>query len=138
MAMSADDIIEIQQLLARSNVAVDSGDGAAYAACYTENGRLDAGAGGVFVGRDAIAAAGDSFAANTPGLRHVASNHAIDVTGDTATATVYLMVVIAGATPAVVATGVYQDHLERTAGGWLFASRCPTMDAESAPLSLPG
>lgn len=136
--MSADDIIAIQQLLARSNVAVDSGDGAAYAACYTENGRLDAGAGGVFVGRDAIAAAGDSFATNMPGLRHLSSNHAIDVMGDTATATVYLIVVTAGATPTVAATGVYQDHLEHTADGWLFASRSPKMDTESGPLSLPG
>lgn len=136
--MSADDIVSIQQLLARANVAVDSGDGAAYAACYTEQGELDLGADGVLVGREAIAAAGGSFATAMPGLRHLANNHVIEVTGDTASATVYLMVVIAGATPTVAATGVYQDRLERTAEGWLFASRCIAMDTESVPISLPG
>ncbi|MGI9625070.1 MAG: nuclear transport factor 2 family protein [Acidimicrobiales bacterium] len=135
--MSTDDIIAIQQLLARANTAVDAGDGAAYAACFTADGVLDAGEAGRFSGTEEIAAAGGSFATAIPGLRHWVNNHAIDVDGDRATATVYVVVVLAGAPPTLSGSGIYRDHMVRTDHGWLFESRMPVMEIESSPLSIP-
>lgn len=135
--MSAVDIIAIQQLLARANTAVDAGDGDAYAKCFTEDGVLDAGEAGKFEGSEQIAAAGGSFAGAMPGLRHWVNNHVIEVDGDRATGTVYIMVVLGGPEPTAGGTGIYRDHMVRTSEGWLFESRAPHMETAPGPLQLP-
>lgn len=132
-----DDIVAIQQLLARANTAIDCGDGPGYAACFTADGVLDMGADGVLEGTDAIAGAGGSFAEAMPGLRHWVNNHVIQVDGDQATATVYILVLLAGEATTIGGTGAYRDAMVRTADGWRFSRRTPQMAAAPGPLQIP-
>lgn len=121
--MSAtDDIVAIQQLLARYNTAVDRGDGEAFAATFTDDGVSINGESRV-TGRAALAAVPARVAASAPGLRHWVANHVIDVDGDEATATVYLLALRAGTPPSLLTSGRYVDRLRRTAEGWRFAVR---------------
>jgi uncharacterized protein (TIGR02246 family) len=128
MTMSTtDDIVAIQQLLARYNTAADSGDGAGFAATFTEDGEAVNGA-RTAKGREALAAIGNSVATNVPGIRHWVNNHVIDVDGDHASATVYVTAIQVGADRKVLTTGRYADELQRTAEGWRFARRTFTAD----------
>jgi uncharacterized protein (TIGR02246 family) len=118
-----DDIVAIQQLLARYNTAADLGDGEGFAATFTEDGVAAAGA-TVTTGRAALAERGNGVPDRTPGIRHWVNNHVINVDGDDATATVYVMVVVTGAGgPKIVASGRYSDQMRRTVEGWRFSRR---------------
>ena len=119
---TTDDIVAIQQLLARLNTAVDSGNGEAYAAGFTEDGEAVNGA-RVTKGREALAALAATVASNVPGMRHWVNNHAIDVDGDRATATVYVTAIVGGAETKVLTTGRYREELVRTADGWRYSRR---------------
>jgi uncharacterized protein (TIGR02246 family) len=119
---TTDDVTAIQQLLARLNTAVDSGDGEAFAATFTEDGEAVNGA-RVTKGRDALATLASSVATNVPGIRHWVNNHAIDVDGDRATGTVYLIAIVGGPEAKVLTTGRYREELVRTADGWRYARR---------------
>jgi uncharacterized protein (TIGR02246 family) len=124
---TTDDIVAIQQLLARLNTAVDSGNGEAYAAAFTEDGEAVNGE-RTTKGREALAALAATVAANVPGLRHWVNNHAIDVDGDRATATVYVTAMVGGANAKVLTTGRYAEELVRTGDGWRYARRVFTAD----------
>jgi uncharacterized protein (TIGR02246 family) len=124
-----DDIVAIQQLLARYNTAADLGDGEGFAATFTEDGVSAAGA-TVTTGRAALAERGGGVPQRTPGIHHWVNNHVINVDGDDATATVYVMVLVTGADgPKIVASGRYSDQLRRTADGWRFSRREFVADA---------
>jgi uncharacterized protein (TIGR02246 family) len=122
-----DDIVAIQQLLARLNTAVDSGNGPGYAAAFTADGEAVNGE-RTTKGRDALAALAASVAAAVPGLRHWVNNHVIDVDGDRATATVYVTAIVGGAEAKVLTTGRYAEQLVRTADGWRYSRREFTPD----------
>ena len=124
-----DDIIAIQQLLARYNRAADAGDADAFAATFTDDGETvtpDA----TRRGREALMEAARTVPQRIPGIRHWVTNHVVDVDGDEASATVYVMVVVAGGAegPQVAATGKYRDRLRRTPDGWRFTRREYTPD----------
>jgi uncharacterized protein (TIGR02246 family) len=119
---TTDDIVAIQQLLARLNTAVDSGNGEAYAAAFTEDGEAVNGE-RTTKGRDALASLAAGVAASVPGLRHWVNNHAIDINGDRATATVYVTALIGGSKAKVVTTGRYAEELVRTPDGWRYSRR---------------
>jgi ketosteroid isomerase-like protein len=120
--MSAtDDIVAIQQLLARYNTAVDRGDGQAFAATFSVDGVSINGENGV-TGREELAAIPAQVSATVPG-RHWVANHVIDLDGDEATATVYLLALGGGTPPSVLTSGRYVDRLRRTPEGWRFAVR---------------
>jgi ketosteroid isomerase-like protein len=126
--MSAtDDLVAIQQLLARHNTAVDSGDGPEYADTWTRDGSSVT-PNGTTTGWEALTALANSVPRAVPGIRHLTTNHLIRLDGDSATATVYL-VATAGHDPTrVLTTGHYADELHRTADGWRFARRVFTPD----------
>lgn len=128
MSLSTDDIVAINQLYARYNHAIDTGDGAGFAACFSADGQLDTG-GGAEVGHEAIAA----FAAGThemlPGLRHQANNIVVDGDGDTATGSAFLVAFTVDGGYKPMITGRYTDELVRTGDGWRFRSRSFTPDA---------
>src|SRR3954452_12385824 len=90
-----DDIVAIQQLLARYNTAADNGDGEAFAATFTEDGQAVNGD-RVSTGQAALAAIGNTVATTVPGLRHWVNNHVIEIDGDRATATVYVTAIVTG------------------------------------------
>jgi uncharacterized protein (TIGR02246 family) len=129
MALSAEDVVAIQQLCARYNHAVDAGDGEGFAAMFVEEGTLKAR--GVLSGRRALA----DFAAGVPSgaakFRHIASNIVVDGDGAAATVTAYLHVWATaepGGSPALITSGQYSDVLARLDGSWLFVSRVFTAD----------
>lgn len=122
MALTADDTIEMLQLYARYNTAIDTGDGDGFARCFVADGVFDGGM-GVQTGHEAIA----SFARKTheamPGMRHNAGNIVFDESAEGATGSAFLIGYLAGGGFKVIVTGRYQDELVRSPDGWRFAKR---------------
>jgi uncharacterized protein (TIGR02246 family) len=129
VSLPVQDIIAIQQLASRYNHAVDSGDGAGFAAAFVADGVLDSGTGDPLKGSEALSAFAPVVASSMPGIRHVVANAVIDGEGDKATMKAYLLVLVKGETgPVPMATGTYQDELIRQDGEWRFVHRLFTAD----------
>lgn len=131
MPLSVDDQLAIQQLYARYNHAIDAGDGAAWAACFTPDGTFSS-ATGTFTGRDQLQGFGTAFAARMK-ARHWTNNLVLEGDGDAATGSCYLMLLrlTPGEQPpaSILVTAIYRDELRRTADGWKFASRTVVGDS---------
>jgi len=131
------DRAEIEELMWRYTRALDTGDGAAYAATYTVDGQFGAGAtatkgrdalkkmvDGVGDGQRAAAAKGETRAP----LYHMTANSWLEfVDKDHARHHAYYLTVSGAAgqntPPRVVAAGRSVDHLERVNGKWLIKLR---------------
>ena len=128
MPLTTDDIIEIQQLYARYNTAIDTGNGASFGACFVPEGLFDPGH---------TACKGETeiseFAVKTheamPLMRHNATNVVVDGEGDTATGSAFLLGYVAGSEYKVITTGRYRDKLTKTGSGWRFTERVYAADA---------
>ena len=139
MTLSPQDHEDIRQLLARYNFAIDEGDAAGWAACFTGSGTFEcrglpdgAPLGGRHEGRDALVAYAEVHQRINKGrARHWNWNLLVDGDGDLAAMRCYMAVLRAGLLPDAVvsATGIYADRLERTDGGWRFAERVVTVDS---------
>ncbi len=129
MPLSLADRLDIQELLARYNHAIDSGDAAAWAATFTADGTFTSG-GRTHAGSEALRAFATDFAGRLPGSRHWNDNLIIEGAGDEATARCYLQLLkTGGGEPAtLVTTARYEDTLRRVAGAWRFASRTVVRD----------
>lgn len=130
MALTTDDTIAIQQLYARYNHAIDSGNADGWAACFTPDGTF-ASASGNFAGTQQLADFARAFAARMK-ARHWVNNLVIDGTGNEATGSCYLMLLrLAGeGQPAsIMTTAIYRDTIVKHGGAWTFASRTVTGDA---------
>lgn len=127
MSLSTQDTLDILQLYARYNTAIDTGDARGFAQCFVRDGKFDAGI-QVLDGHEAIAA----FAAGThqalPGMRHDATNIVIDGAGDRATGSAFLIGYDVKGGFKVIVTGRYVDELTKTAQGWRFTKRIFTPD----------
>lgn len=128
-ALTTGDLVEIQQLYARYNLAIDAGDSAGYAATFTPDGVFD-----THVGHDAIAKFAASFHAGLGAhVRHWNTNLMILPSATGASGQVYLMLVDVATTPAtIMASGSYSDELVKTAKGWRFIKRAIRIDAAPA------
>ena len=124
MPLPVVDQLAIQQLYARYNHSIDSGQAEEWAACFTPEGAFSASSAGTFTGTEALAGFARGFAAQLK-ARHWTNNLLLDGDGRTATGRCYLMLMrLQPGNPAtVLATGLYEDQLTKTAGGWRFASR---------------
>jgi uncharacterized protein (TIGR02246 family) len=129
MSMPTEDLIAMHQLYARYNHAIDDGDGAAFAACFTADGALDGGLGDPIRGSEALEGFAVAVPKGMPGIRHQVSNIFVDGDGDDASGRAYLYVYTPGAGgPQVVTTGRYVDTLRRVDGEWRFVFRQFTAD----------
>lgn len=131
MPLTVEDQLEIQQLYARYNHAIDSGNGEGWANCFTTDGVFTSGGGGTFEGREALAAFAVGFAARMK-ARHWTNNLVLEATDDGASGACYLMLYVLGPKEApakVVTTGIYDDALVRTPEGWRFSRRAVRGDA---------
>jgi uncharacterized protein (TIGR02246 family) len=131
MGLTIDDQLAIQQLAARYNHAIDSGDSTGFAGAFVESGVLDAGE-LVVEGRTDLEQFGKSFHTSARAPRHVATNLVIDGDGDQATLHAYVqMYALVGDPPRqeITASGVYADTLSKVDGKWLFERRTFTSDA---------
>jgi len=135
-ALTAQDYVDIQQLYARYNYAIDSGDVEAYVALYTPDGSFNA-----FDGHEGLR----TFMKNRRGgtRRHWNTNLVITPSPEGATGAVYLMFIDVGMKPpSVTGAGKYEDLLVKTSQGWRFKKRRTLPDppqeaAAAAPTPTP-
>lgn len=117
-SLTTQDYIDIQQLYARYNHTLDSGDAEGYAALFTPDGAFNAN-----VGHDALV----RFVKNrTAGdLRHWNTNLLITPTSEGAGGTVYLMFLNVSTRPPALANNAakYTDSMVKTPQGWRFKKR---------------
>ncbi len=133
--LTAQDNFEIQQLYARYNNAIDSGDAEGWAATFTPDGVFNS-----MSGHDALVGFVNAWREKMGGATRKHWNNNLQVSGDSksATATVYLMLVdFSTKPPSILATGVYNDTLVKTKDGWRFTKRTTKMDASPAAPSAP-
>jgi ketosteroid isomerase-like protein len=131
MALTTDDILAIQKLIADYNHFVDAGDGDAFAALFVNDGSLDSGF-NVVKGTDELRDFAAAVPTMAPGSRHLVSNISIDGDGAIATARLYLQVwTTAGgaAETKLVISGRYDDTLRRDGSTWRFVTRKMIPDA---------
>ena len=132
---SVDDRLEILDLAARYNHAVDSGDHEGVAALFTEDGVIEATATGTIAGRAAIA---DYIGSRPDGWqrrRHLNNNAIIEgVPGDDDAAKLSLSLLVVSRRDHVEPRlyGRYEDELRRVGGEWRFAKRRIVVDADGA------
>ena len=124
MVLSSADRVEILDLIARYNHAIDRSDGPAWAATFVEDGLFEGSAGVPVRGRRALEEFAASGHSRRGAVRHLTDNVLIDGDGDRATLTAYLaMFRVGSGLPELVRTGVYRDTLRRVDGRWKFAHR---------------
>ena len=124
----------INDLFVRYTTALDAGEVDTIVGCFTEDGALESPVVGVHAGQAAIRGFAERFARfreRGSQLRHFISNLAVQVDGDTARATCYLLNVITrdGKTE-VMAPGRYDCQLVKLNGEWLFKHRLVMLDGE--------
>ena len=125
--LSTDDMLAITQLYARYNHAIDSGNGAGWAATFTPDGTFSS-ASGTFAGTDQLSAFATGFAQRIK-ARHWTNNLVIDPAENGATGSCYLILyALQEGKPNIFTTGIYKDQLVKTDGGWKFASRTVDRD----------
>src|SRR3954469_22000575 len=134
MTPSIEDRFGINDLFVRYTTALDAGDVETIVACFTEDGALESPAVGVYSGRQGIRDFAIRFARFREAgsqLRHFISNLAVQVDGDEARATCYLMNVITrnGKTE-LMPPGRYDCRLAKIDGAWLFHHRLVVLDGE--------
>lgn len=133
--LSVADRLEILDLYARYCHSIDSGDGSAWAACFTADGYLSLPYRDQLTrGPEQLRAVGDAFPSRTDAVgRHVTVNISVEGGNDGAAAgRAYLMLLRGGwgqTPPTVELTGRYEDRLVVHDGRWLFASRVLTADS---------
>lgn len=137
---SLQDWFEIHNLFIRYTTALDRGDLDGVAQCFTEHGSIDSPLMGGFQGHKAIRAFAERTARTSrerkAQFRHVVSNLVVDVEGDRAHATCYLLdYLTADGRTELLSPGEYDCDCVRIDGRWLFAERRITLD-QKFPIQL--
>ena len=114
---TAQDYIDITQLYAAYNNAIDGGYAEKYADLFTPDGAFND-----LVGREALVAFVKRRGETTQ--RHWNANLTITPTPEGANGTVYLLLVdVAAKPPAIALAASYVDTLVKTSDGWRFKKR---------------
>ena len=132
MPLSVQDHLAIQQLYAKYNHAIDSGNGAGWAATFSGDGVFSS-ATGTFTGTEQLAGFGTAFATRMK-ARHWTNNLVLEGDGQTASGTCYLALyrLTPGEKPpaGILTTAIYTDELAKGAdGAWRFTKRTVTGDS---------
>jgi hypothetical protein len=133
--LSAQDYTEIQQLYARYNIAIDSGDAEGWAATFTADGVFN-----TSIGHDALVNFVKTWREKLNGATRKHWNNNLQITGNSKEASgfVYLMLVdISTKPPSILATATYTDSLVKTKDGWRFTKRTTKGDSPPAAPSAP-
>jgi SnoaL-like domain len=137
---SLQDWFEIHNLFIKYTTSLDRCDPEGVAGCFSESGEIDSPLFGLFKGRAAIR----EFAERTVKasrerkgqFRHVVSNLIVEVEGDRAHATCYLLdYLTADGKTELLSPGEYSCNLSRVGGRWLFDDRLITLD-QAFPIKL--
>ncbi|MDP9091352.1 MAG: nuclear transport factor 2 family protein [Pseudomonadota bacterium] len=132
-ALSAQDTIDIQQLYARYNIAIDSGDAQGWAATFTQDGVFN-----TISGHDALAEFVKTWREKFNGASRRHWNNNLQLTGNSTEASgfVFLMLIDVNTKPiSIVGTATYTDSLVKTKDGWRFSKR--TTKSDIAPVAPP-
>ena len=122
VSLTPADRLEILDLIARYNFAVDSGNGEAYADTYSEDGVFQYPRGRA-EGRQGLIDLIKVIRENVPGRRHWSGNWIIEGDGDHASMRCYLINEVTVGGPQIISTGIYYDTLQRVDGAWKFKQR---------------
>ena len=124
----------IRELIARYSFHIDRSDFDAWADTFTEDGVFEVSGLMRFEGRSSIREFGNHIPKNErgqTGMMHYTMNQIIEVSGDTAKATCYLLLVREGTPLQTDIAGRYEDELVKQGGRWLFKSRTAHFDYRS-------
>lgn len=119
--LTPQDYMEIEQLYAQYNWAIDSGEADAWADTFVEDGTFNS-----FTGREQLKGFIDRWVNDMNGLsrRHWNSNLRITGDGKTAQGKVYLLLIDTSVQPpAIITSASYSDELVKTSEGWRFTKR---------------
>ena len=133
--LSAQDYFEIQQLYARYNNAIDSGDAEGWAATFTPDGVFN-----TFVGHEALVNFVKTWREKLGGATRKHWNNNLQLSGSSkeANGSVYLILVdFSTKPPSIVGTASYTDSLIKTKDGWRFTKRTTKGDTAPAAASAP-
>lgn len=129
MALTAQDRLEILDLVARYNLTTDSKDVDGYMDCWAEEILFESPFGTFRTREEMRAFEAEHVHAGAVGKRHFSLNVAMEGDGDEALVTSDLVVMEVAEAPHVVATGRYQhSRAVRTPAGWKFARRGLELD----------
>jgi uncharacterized protein (TIGR02246 family) len=127
-----EDRLAINDLFVRYTTALDRGDVETLVDCFTPDASLDSPAVGQHSGHVAIRAFAERFARFHEGgaqLRHVISNLAVEIDGDRARASCYLLNVLTrNGKSELLAPGRYECDLVKSGGKWRFHKRVVILD----------
>lgn len=132
------DYVEIGQLYAAYNIAVDGGDAEGFANTFTPDGAFNS-----FSGHDALVAFIGTWRGKMNGAdrRHWNTSLRFEGTPEGARGSAYVMLLDVSTQPVSIASvGVYNDTLVKTKDGWRFKQRNYRKDAPAvaaAPNSAP-
>jgi ketosteroid isomerase-like protein len=118
MALTLEDRLDITELVARYDQAIDGRDAAAYADTFTEDGVFQITGQQEIKGRERLMRMIERL--GPPNNRHWVNNIVIDGEGDNATMTCYLMVL---RDLRITSMGYYVNTLKRLDGNWKFVRR---------------
>jgi 3-phenylpropionate/cinnamic acid dioxygenase small subunit len=126
-----DDYRALENLVVSYAALVDAGDFDGVGALFAAGAFV--GSGGTFRGADVARMLRDSvivYDDGTPRTKHVTTNIALEVSGDTASGRAYFTVLQAapGLPLQTIAAGRYADSFTRTADGWRFTERRAAVD----------
>jgi hypothetical protein len=116
------DQLEIRELVARYNHAIDEGRPDEWVATFVPDGTFESTALGAHTGSAALREFATGYIAAVVG-RHCTSDFVVEVDGDDARSRCYLIAVNNAAAPIISTTAVYEDVLRRTPDGWRFVHR---------------
>ena len=130
--LTTQDLVDIQQLYAKYNWALDSGDSEGYASTFTPDGVFNNN-----VGHDAIVKFADGFHTGLGShVKHWNTNLMILPSEQGASGQVYLVLVDFATKPASIVTSAsYTDEIVKTVQGWRFKKRATKGDV--APPAKP-
>lgn len=128
MALTLQDRLDILELAARYNKAVDGGDVEGWLALWTDDGVFETSF-GTFKGKEALRNFMKFYMATSKGNRHVSVNPVMEGDGDSATLACDLLLVRTPGMPSLFATGTYTDALRKVGGAWKFQRRKLALDS---------
>jgi uncharacterized protein (TIGR02246 family) len=121
--------LDIHELVARYNIAWDTGDVEGVLACFVPDGRFTDAAGGEHRGHANIRAFVEGSPAAFGRMRHITSSHLVDLhEGSSARHRCYVVFVSHPGGDRVLDTGEYDDHVVLVDGAWRFAARTVAFD----------
>jgi ketosteroid isomerase-like protein len=130
MASPLEDKDAIRELMARYCFHIDAAEFEEWLQLFTEDGVFEVVNLGRFAGREQLRQFLGSIPLTDglPMMKHCVMNEIVEVTGDTAAARAYIVVVHGGEHVSVRVAGRYEDRLRRVNGRWLFAERKAYLD----------